>query len=111
MRLGRVEQAELVLIAQEKLPDWSDLTYYQKYVIDRLYDKGLIVKKGDFYRLLPEGVEALGRFGWHQCIGCQTFDHASKMDFGPDPYLQDLKGDETPQWLHVGCANDRADEI
>jgi hypothetical protein len=106
-----VEQAELVLIAQEKLPDWTDLTYYQKYALDRLHDKGMIHRRGDLYLLTEVGVEALGRFGWHQCIGCQTFDHASKMNFGPDPYLHDLEDDETPVWLHVGCANDRVGEI
>lgn len=31
--------------------------------------------------------------------------------FGPDPYAEDIHGDDTPVWLCEGCSKSRAADI
>lgn len=41
------------------------------------------------------------------CEGCGDVN----ATFGPDPYQEDVEGDDTPHWLCESCRDQRADDI
>lgn len=59
----------------------------------------------DVVIVITEGDEL--RDSEHACCTCNA---TTDVTFAPDPYAQDMQGDETPVWMCESCRSQRADE-
>lgn len=46
-----------------------------------------------------------------RCDACRGLFEESEMIYGPDPFLEEIEGDDTPTWLCKDCHYASAMEI
>jgi hypothetical protein len=49
--------------------------------------------------------------GKHLCASCRHYFPEEEMVYGPDPFAEEIGGDDTPMWLCDDCVYASAMEI